>query len=133
MRGYLDDAISIDVLQREQKRITEEHALRSSQLAILSERIAQTEELKRIALRLVENCQEAYGKASPETKKLFDKAFFKRLVVQQKKIAQVHYQAPFDTLLTAGFVSNAWRRTTEQIQNFLERLRRLTEGRFDVR
>ncbi len=44
MRGYLDDAISIDVLQREQKRITEEHALRSSQLAILSERIAQTEE-----------------------------------------------------------------------------------------
>ncbi len=80
--------------------------------ATLPERTAHTEKLVGMALRLVENCQEAYGEASPETKKLFDQAFFKRLVVQQKKIAQVHYEAPFDTLLTDGFVSDAWRRRT---------------------
>ncbi len=73
---------------------------------------AQTEKLVGIARRLVEDCQEAYGEASPEAKKLFDQAFFKRLVVQQKKIAQVHYEEPFDTLLTDGFVSDAWRRRT---------------------
>ena len=110
MEAFYADAVPLDFLKREQERITAETALLEGELATLSERIAEAEELVRIGLRLVQDCHEAYSAATPEVRRLWNEAVFSKIVVRDWQIVSVEYREPFASLLSRSSVSVRSRR-----------------------
>ena len=54
------------------------------------------------ALRLVHNCQESYRKASPETRKLWNEAFLKRVYITDRRVASYDLAPPFSALVSGS-------------------------------
>ena len=71
-------------------------------------RLAQARELVALALRLARDCYRSYRKASPETKKLWNQAFFDSLTVEGREIVDIRYTEPFRAIfgLSEGRVSD---------------------------
>jgi hypothetical protein len=69
-----------------------------------NDQITQTRDLMQEAIRLVRNCYEGSLKAPFETKRLFNLAFFEKIVVKDREITRTKYQEPFRALfaLQAG-------------------------------
>ena len=66
----------------------------------MSNNLEQHTEVLEKAIKIAENCALAYKKAKPETKQLFNQAFFKKVFVKDKKIEGVKYTDLFGTLLS---------------------------------
>lgn len=67
--------------------------------AIKTARIQETRKIISVTLKLARDCHTSYRKASPQTKKLWNQAFFAEIVIENKKVARVTYQEPFEALL----------------------------------
>ena len=52
------------------------------------------------AINIAQNCALAYKKAKPETRQVFNQAFFKKVFVKDKKIEGVKYTDLFGALLS---------------------------------
>lgn len=58
----------------------------------------KSRDLMRRAIRLAHSCYEGYLKAAPETKRIFNPAFFEKIVIKHRTIAQTEYREPFRAL-----------------------------------
>jgi hypothetical protein len=99
LRAYYADAIDVQTLKREQARINAEVAEAESQLAMDGEKLTQAKEVIDLALDLAKNCAASYGKATPEVRKMLNRAFFRTVRVREGAIAEFKYEEPFASLL----------------------------------
>ncbi len=53
--------------------------------------------------------RETYGGASPETRRKFNQAFFKHVIVKDKHITEARLAEPFRSLLTVPTTPISWR------------------------
>lgn len=70
-----------------------------SQLANDGEKLAQAKQIIDLALDLAKDCATSYRKASPEVRKMWNRAFFRTIHVRDAAIADFTYEEPFASLL----------------------------------
>ena len=99
LRAYYADAIDVATLKREQARITAEVADAESQLATDGEKLAQAKQIIDLALDLAKDCATSYRKGKPEVRKMWNRAFFNTIRVQDGAVAAFTYEEPFASLL----------------------------------
>ncbi len=99
LRAYYLDAIDVETLKREQSRINAEVAEAEAQLATDGEKLKQAKEVIDVALELAKNCAASYRKARPEVRKMWNRAFFREMFVEDGKISRFEYEEPFASLL----------------------------------
>nr|NIM47524.1 recombinase family protein [Candidatus Aenigmarchaeota archaeon] len=98
MEAYYNEAIPVEVLKKEQQRITDEIAKTEEKINITQENLKEFEKVLKLAIKLASNCYLAYQKASPQTKRLFNQAFFKKIYVKEKRIIKVDCTDFFDPI-----------------------------------
>jgi DNA invertase Pin-like site-specific DNA recombinase len=99
LRAYYADAIDVATLKREQARINAEVTEAESQLANDGEKLAQAKQIIDLALDLAKDCAASYRKAKPEVRKMWNRAFFRTILVRDGAIADFTYEEPFASLL----------------------------------
>jgi site-specific DNA recombinase len=99
LRAYYADAINVDTLKREQARINAEVAEAEAQLATDGESLKQAKQVIDLALDLAKNCAASYRKANPEVRKMWNQAFFRKVLVSEGRIDDHEYEEPFVSLL----------------------------------
>jgi site-specific DNA recombinase len=98
LRAYYADAIDVAILKREQARINAEVADAESQLATDGGKLAQAKQIIDLALDLAKDCAASYRKARPEVSKMWNRAFFQTIRVQDGAIADFAYEERFASL-----------------------------------
>jgi hypothetical protein len=99
LRAYYADAIDVATLKREQARINADVAETESQLATDGEKLKQAKQIIDLALDLAKDCASSYGKARPDARKMWNRAFFRTIRVRDSRIADFTYEEPFASLL----------------------------------
>ncbi len=105
MEAHYAGAVPIDLLGREQERITRALQKIATQLAATSLEFEAVERNLQLALDLTVDCGAAYRDAPEHVKRMFNQAFFEKVLVIQEddSISGVRLEAelrePFDTLL----------------------------------
>ncbi len=99
---YLAGDIDRETFRERKERIENEVADLEARTADQTARLGQARELVSLALKLASNCHESYRKASPETKKLWNRAFFEELVVRNRAVVDVRYAEPFQAIFAAS-------------------------------
>jgi hypothetical protein len=68
-------------------------------LPATGEKLAQAKQIIDLALELVENCAASNRKAKPDVRKMWNRAFFDMIGVQDGVVADSTYEEPFASLL----------------------------------
>ena len=100
LEAYYNNAISIDMLKKEQQRISDEMANFENRLDLITNRLEEFGKVVELALKMAANCYVAYQKASPKTRRMFNQAFFKKLFIKNKKVEKAEYSSLFDLLFS---------------------------------
>ncbi len=123
MEAHYAGAVPVDLLGQEQERIAKALQKVSSQLAATSLEFEAVERNLQLALDLTVDCGAAYRDAPDDVKRMFNQAFFEKvLVIQDDPSAgdirvEAKFREPFDPFLgnelksvEAGFLSaHGWR------------------------
>jgi hypothetical protein len=99
LRPYYADAIDVETLKREQARINAEVVEAEAQLATDDDKLKQANEIIHLALELAKNCAPSYRKTNPEVRKMWNQAFFRKVLVRGGRVAGHEYEEPFASLL----------------------------------
>ena len=106
-------------------------------LRTLETRIAEGHEMTRLGIELAKDCGNTYRDSSEETRELFARAFFERIIVRDRGVVGIALSPPFESIVDESSITSRLRRQTGNKWNspdrVVRRLRRLTEGRFDGR
>lgn len=95
LHAYFVEAIPVDLLKKEQDRITGEIKTAEERLEQINCGDNQVKKILDIALSMCQNCGYAYKKAKPQARRLFNQAIFKKIYVQNRKIDRVDYSDLF--------------------------------------
>lgn len=93
------EAVPIDLFKQDQNRITQELEQAQQQLAAVSIAFDIVERNMARALELAEDCHAAYVAADRRTRRLFNQAFFLRLIPGQDGEVRHEFAEPFKMLL----------------------------------
>jgi hypothetical protein len=63
------------------------------------EKLTQAKQIIDLAVDLAKDCATSYGKAGPEVRKMWNRAFFRTINVRDGAIADFTYEEPFASLL----------------------------------
>jgi site-specific DNA recombinase len=117
-------AVPLDLLKSEQTRISAELLWAEGRLETVNRDFERVQDNLRRTLHLAGNCRAAYGDAGPEIRRLFNQAFFRRLLIDEDCGVTGELAEPFDTLLgdelrrvVANEASEAFRRTVDEALN----------------
>jgi site-specific DNA recombinase len=100
--AYYAAAIDVTTLKTEQARIAADVRTAEERLAAVDAHLAEWQEILETAMRFATNCATAYARASTQTRRRFNQAFFTRIEVRDGKIADVGYHPPFDLLFSSS-------------------------------
>ena len=92
---YLGGDIDRETFRARKEKIEAETRDLESRMADQTTQLAQARELVALALKLARNCYRSYRKASPETKQLWNQAFFNRITVKGREVVDARYAEPF--------------------------------------
>lgn len=97
MEAYYEDIITKDVLKLEQDRISSEISIGERRLEVLEARVDYAADRIQKALEMAASCSAAYMRAKPETRRLFNQTFFKKIyVLKDEQIDKTEFTDPFD-------------------------------------
>jgi DNA invertase Pin-like site-specific DNA recombinase len=105
MEAHYAGAVPIDLLGQEQERIAKALKKISSQLASTSLEFDAVERNLQLALDLTVDCGAAYRDAPDDIKRMFNQAFFEKVLIIQDDAStgdirlEADFREPFDTLL----------------------------------
>lgn len=99
LQAYYSEAIPLDLLKEEQKRITCETKACESELAKVGAKFEIMEATINKAINLATDCAAAYEAAPPQVRRMFNQAFFEKIFVTEKKVSGFDYTEPFDLLI----------------------------------
>ncbi|MBI5870055.1 MAG: recombinase zinc beta ribbon domain-containing protein [Actinobacteria bacterium] len=86
MDAYYAGAVPLEVLKKEQDRISGEMDDSRDRLEILKTGDEEIRNALNMALELASKCGVAYRKAGPEVRRQFNHAFFKKVLIKNKKV-----------------------------------------------
>lgn len=98
MQAYYAEAVPLEILKAEQTRLSAEIMLCEERMKTLSASHEQVQRVLELAIQLAGNCHQAYLKAKPETRRLFNQAFFEAIYVKDRKIERAQYTELFAAL-----------------------------------
>jgi DNA invertase Pin-like site-specific DNA recombinase len=101
MQAHYEGAIPLELLKREQDRIASGLLEVTAKLEASNLHFDTIEANLRAALDLTENCGLAYKTAPDHVRRLFNQAFFKRILVGSDTSVEAELAPPFDVLLGA--------------------------------
>ena len=90
----------MEMLKAEQTRLGAEIMLCEERLKTLDARAEQGERVLELAITLASRCGKAYLKAKPETRRLFNQAFFEGIYVKDGQIQKAQYTELFAMLFS---------------------------------
>ena len=93
------EALPIDLFRQDQNRITAALENARTQLAAVSVAFDVIEQNVKRALELAEDCHAAYVSATPTIRRLFNQAFFVKLILANDGQVTHEYAEPFKVLL----------------------------------
>jgi site-specific DNA recombinase len=101
LKAYYADAIDVETLKREQARINTEVEEAEAQLSREGAKLKKAAEIIQLALNLAKSCPDAYLRAQPDVRKLWNQAFFRKILMRSGPYAQAEafYEEPFASLL----------------------------------
>ncbi|MCE5254316.1 MAG: recombinase family protein [Actinomycetia bacterium] len=99
LRLHYEDALPADLFKQEMQRITRELEKARQQLEVVSVSYDAIEKNVERALDLARDCYSAYKDAGPETRRLFNQAFFEKLIVSDTGSVTHELAEPFKLLL----------------------------------
>ena len=99
LRAYYADAVDVETLKREQARINAEMAQAEVQLTTDGESLKQAKQIIDVALDLAKNCAASYLKAKADVRKMWNQAFFRKVLVRDGEVDGHEYEEPFASLL----------------------------------
>ena len=102
LQAHYSDAIPLDLMKREQDRISAALRHNAAQAAKLRENLEYNERLLHEAIELIDNCARAYRLADDHIKKLFNQVFFERIYVREDGTLRADTNEPFATITSPG-------------------------------
>jgi len=105
MEAHYEGAVPVDLLGQEQNRIAKALQKISSQLAATNLEFEAVERNLQLALDLTVDCGAAYRHAPDDVKRMFNQAFFEKVLVIQEDASvgdirvEAEFREPFGTLL----------------------------------
>jgi site-specific DNA recombinase len=99
LEAHYAEAVPLDLLRQEQKRIAAELGPIDESLARTNDHRALVEANLERALAFAQDCSQAYLTATPFVRRLFNQTFFKKLYVEDEDSVRSELAPPFDTLL----------------------------------
>jgi hypothetical protein len=99
LQAYLADALPLDVLKREQKRVAMEIGLAEQEISRAEAADSPYRELLEFALSLIRDARERYSGADPFGKRLWNQSLLERVEVRSGQITRVELKPPFEDLL----------------------------------
>ena len=102
MDAYYDEAIPLEVLKKEQNRISGEMEDCQGRLEVLKAGDDDIKSMLNLALDMASKCHVAYTKASPKVRRMFNQAFFKKVSIKNKKVSELHYTSLFALFFDPG-------------------------------
>ena len=106
MDAYYAGAVPLEVLKKEQDRISGEIEDCQGRLETLKDGDEGIKETINLALEMASKCHRAYLKSRPDVRRKFNQAFFKKILIKDKKISELHYTNLFGLLLNPGSSKN---------------------------
>jgi DNA invertase Pin-like site-specific DNA recombinase len=126
LKAYYAEAIDVPTLKREQARINTEQAQLEAQLAREGASLEETKKIIGLALRLAKSCRDGYPKGGPERRRLWNQAFYEKIVVKDGKVKRFRYAEPFAYLF--GSHKRSIVEVRRHYQNRFPTLKALVEG-----
>ncbi len=114
---HLAESISSELYAEEYERITRERVAVKQTVAHLQGDEAEALRTLDLAGTLTDRMQDAYVRADPNGRRLFNQAFFERIWIDQEEVADVEMASPFADLLDPRLVDGA---TEAQATGLLE-------------
>jgi len=102
MHAFYANAISLDLLKEEQKRLDREDLEVEVILNRIGAKYTEWRDVLDLALRLAEHCGAAYLNAAPRSRRLFNSAILSEVRVAHGRIAGVDYLEPFSAIFTSS-------------------------------
>ena len=100
IEAYYAEAITLDMMKAEQMRLGTEIMLAEERLRTLDTRAEGVQKVLGMAITMADRCPTAYIKAQPETRRLFNQAFFEGIHVKDHKIQKAQYTELFADLFS---------------------------------
>ena len=97
--AHYADAIPLDLLKKEQSRITSEMVSAKARLTKIDCSYTDAEDNLTKALELARDCESAYRQASDKIRRQFNQVFFRRLLIDDNYDVNGELEEPFETLL----------------------------------
>lgn len=107
LRAYYANAIPLELLKRDQDRITEQEDKAKTELAETEADLDKWQEVLTVAIRLAGSCHAAYLKANPKVRRRFNDAVLKAIYVADGKIKRAEFTDVFAALFSRPS-SNKW-------------------------
>jgi hypothetical protein len=124
LQAHYADAITLDLLKREQDRITTAMAAVEGRLAAIAADFKTAETNLHRALDRAGDCQAAYREASDRMRRQFNLAFFKRLLIHDEGTVSGELAEPWDVILGEELRRAAATREAEGLKDTIERAER---------
>jgi site-specific DNA recombinase len=121
LQAHYADAITLDLLKREQDRITTAMAAVEGRLAAIAADFKTAETNLHRALDRAGDCQAAYREASDRMRRQFNLAFFKRLLIHDEGTVSGELAEPWDVILGEELRRAAATREAESLKDTIER------------
>ena len=114
--AHYADAIPLDLLKSEQARLGGEIKSAEYQLSTLDNDFANAETNLTRALAFVQDCESAYRAAPDKIRRLFNQAFFKRLLIDDEYNVTGELAEPFELLLSEEVRRAAARKAEDDVR-----------------
>ncbi len=114
LHAYYAGAVPIDLLRKEQDRLTTETSQAERHIEVAEASFADIEDTLGKALNLLANCQRAYMAAPGHLRRQWNQALFERLIVYDDDIESTEIAEPFATLADPELPARLGRETVTQ-------------------
>ena len=98
--AHLDGALPADMYKGEQRTISSQLAAVDERLERLSVLFEDLEKNLEAAIDLASNCYEAYRRAPDSLRRIYNQAFFKRILIWEEEVAEGELQELFEIVFT---------------------------------
>jgi len=118
LQAFYAGAVPLDLLKTEQERIARDSAEAGKALSASDLEFEQLEALTDKALELVGSCEGTYTAATPLVRRMFNQAFYKRIIIDEGEVADAELSDPFAQLLASDLAHEHGRRTEDSSFSF---------------
>lgn len=104
LQAHLSDAVPVDVLRREQARLTAEIQAARAAIRRYDARSENEAEIVRLAILAAQDCASTYRKASGKVRRLLNQAFFEAVYLTEERVEGAALTEPYAELLAERLV-----------------------------